>query len=979
MYNLLNKRELKAFLPPFITLSLLCSSSMVFAADSPVVQIIKSNAQGFAVDAGDGAAELQNIALMTADESNANQQWTELDRGDGYYSYQKVGTDFCIDGNDGGSKNQNVYLSTCDESSENQHWQKVDLDGAYQLIKRNAPSYALNGGSDGVDGQNINLWSSASASKNLQWLVNELGSDISVASVSATADDGNVPANTLDGDLTTRWSAFGDSQTITYKLTETVTLGSLDIAFYKGDQRLASFEVQVSEDASTWQTLFEGEQPELTLDPLTLQFDGASASYVRIVGHGNSSNKWNSITAVELYSADSSENSEDGNTDEDIVGDSADWMENIQLYGHGYSVPTDFTDDEFEYIANTFDVFTVEKRHAYNSYGGNPSTERATIGTAEKLKSINPDIKVLLYWNSVLSYTGLYETNTEIFAEHPEWVHSTWETAAGVSYDVYDLDNIDCQDWWVDAVSSIIEDGDLDGVFIDAGPKAGALDLIEGLSTAIDRVRARVGDDKMVIYNGYRVVSSTYMQAGPELIEHTSGVFVEFFLHAPLDTKEEAVLLFDELTEAYEDGKVIGLRGSPSHYLPGAEDPFLFTFASAMLFYGPNTYWLYNSSYNKTAWMYDYRSDYYDIATGASQGSPQRDGWVYTREFENITVRVDLENVTASITYKETTDDSSNSTQSINEAVVEVEFDEDLLDGEEGLFPALGWDGTQYNSVTYKTVDDEPMVLDIFLPDVADDSEPVPVVIYTHGGGWYTGSQDNLGYGYKKWVANALLDAGVAVVSVDYRLTASGSIIQDCVIDSKDAARFIAKYASWYNIDPQNMAFFGDSAGAHIAMNVGLTDNDAEAYLGAEELVNYNDFSVKGIVAWYGPVSFSSEQEDFWGGRSLNGFSDRLYGDESDTDIREQMSELVSPIAFYNSEDPYLHIIHGDMDTTIDHGHLQGMASYAETNNIVKFSSQTVVGAGHNFKQAGDDAIQPTAGTIVDQSVEKLLSFLNID
>ncbi|GAH48141.1 unnamed protein product, partial [marine sediment metagenome] len=69
-----------------------------------------------------------------------------------------------------------------------------------------------------------------------------------------------------------------------------------------------------------------------------------------------------------------------------------DWSEKIQLYGHGFSIPNNYTEAEFQYIANTYKVFTIEKRHAYGDYGGNPSTERATIGTAAKLKSINPDI-----------------------------------------------------------------------------------------------------------------------------------------------------------------------------------------------------------------------------------------------------------------------------------------------------------------------------------------------------------------------------------------------------------------------------------------------------------------------------------------------------------------------------------------------------------------------------------------------------------
>lgn len=339
-------------------------------------------------------------------------------------------------------------------------------------------------------------------------------------------------------------------------------------------------------------------------------------------------------------------------TDEPATATAKDWTEKIQLYGHGYSAPNDFTEDEFQYIADHYSIFTVEKRHAYKAYGGNPSTEAATIGTAEKLKELNPDIKVLFYWNAVMNYANLFESNVE-FAEHPEWVHSIWTNANGAEYEIYDLENIDCQDWWVNSVVDVIERGDLDGVFFDAGPKATVSGLSEALFTAMDRVRARIGDDKIIIYNGYRVPNVNTIQGGPDFIEHASGVFVEFFLNSPLDTKEEAAVLFDHLIDAYEDGKMIVPRGTPHSVLPGTEDPFLFTFASFLLFYGPNSYYIYNEGYNKTQGMFDYYPEYFDMATGKSLAPPQRDGWVYTREFENIFVRVDLENRTASITEKE--------------------------------------------------------------------------------------------------------------------------------------------------------------------------------------------------------------------------------------------------------------------------------------------------------------------------------------
>src|SRR5437899_452355 len=76
------------------------------------------------------------------------------------------------------------------------------------------------------------------------WCGNALADKLPVAGVSASADDGNVPANTLDGSLATRWSASGDGQWIRYDLGSSKTVGSLKIAWYQGDQRTSSFDVQ---------------------------------------------------------------------------------------------------------------------------------------------------------------------------------------------------------------------------------------------------------------------------------------------------------------------------------------------------------------------------------------------------------------------------------------------------------------------------------------------------------------------------------------------------------------------------------------------------------------------------------------------------------------------------------------------------------------------------------------------------------------
>lgn len=121
------------------------------------------------------------------------------------------------------------------------------------------------------------------------------------SAVTASANDGNLPVNTVDGSTGTRWAAQGDGQWIRYDLQAEKTVSRVRIAWYKGDARKEKFDIQVSRDGSAYSTVWSGQSSGLTSALETFDFGGVSARYVRIVGHGNTSNTWNSITETEIH------------------------------------------------------------------------------------------------------------------------------------------------------------------------------------------------------------------------------------------------------------------------------------------------------------------------------------------------------------------------------------------------------------------------------------------------------------------------------------------------------------------------------------------------------------------------------------------------------------------------------------------------------------------------------------------------------
>jgi acetyl esterase len=95
---------------------------------------------------------------------------------------------------------------------------------------------------------------------------------------------------------------------------------------------------------------------------------------------------------------------------------------------------------------------------------------------------------------------------------------------------------------------------------------------------------------------------------------------------------------------------------------------------------------------------------------------------------------------------------------------------------------------------------------------IAAGSEPLPVLIYFHGGGWVIGNiatHDGLCRSFAS-------EGGFKVVSVDYRLSPEHKF-PAAVDDAYGAVAWIEQHASEIGIDPNRMAVGGDSAGGNLA------------------------------------------------------------------------------------------------------------------------------------------------------------------
>jgi len=278
--------------------------------------------------------------------------------------------------------------------------------------------------------------------------------------------------------------------------------------------------------------------------------------------------------------------------------------------------------------------------------------------------------------------------------------------------------------------------------------------------------------------------------------------------------------------------------------------------------------------------------------------------------------------------------------------------------------------------VVYKTVGKRELQFDMYYPE-AGASRPCPVIVYTHGGGWAAGSRFGAASGGFAPLIKELIKKGFCIVSVDYRLYRKGGSVRmrDCVIDSKDALRYLVKNADSLNLDPKQVFVFGDSAGGHIAQMLLLTP--PASLVGDASLAKVNYQVVAGL-SWYGPCGFEKQslfnhddRPDF-----RDRFAPRIVGDERLTpEAKLRLYREMSPINYLKKNSPPLLMIQGDKDTTIPVKHAHHMAMRAKQ---VQAPVETLIiqNAGHNWRKV-DAAIKPSRAEIIQATVDFFVTHLN--
>lgn len=206
----------------------------------------------------------------------------------------------------------------------------------------------------------------------------------------------------------------------------------------------------------------------------------------------------------------------------------------------------------------------------------------------------------------------------------------------------------------------------------------------------------------------------------------------------------------------------------------------------------------------------------------------------------------------------------------------------------------------EYKGILFRQVSERELFMDIFVPE---NVEKPPVVMWVHGGGW--------GELNRTWsLVMPLLAHGYAVASVDYRycdeVTFPGQML-----DLKEALLYLKKHGGEYGYDAEKICLSGDSAGAHLACLIGVSEGNKAWEKPGE------DYSVQAIVDISGPISLGEilkEECKIPDGRKT---FEQLLGAPSDSKEILAAAAAADSLTYINGTEPPTLIIQGTDDPVV--------------------------------------------------------------
>lgn len=258
-------------------------------------------------------------------------------------------------------------------------------------------------------------------------------------------------------------------------------------------------------------------------------------------------------------------------------------------------------------------------------------------------------------------------------------------------------------------------------------------------------------------------------------------------------------------------------------------------------------------------------------------------------------------------------------------------------------------------AIPYLQTADPEHTGDLYLPPAGGSSRPAVVVV--HGGGWSGGSDQDPD---TIFLSHGLAQQGDVVFNINYRLAKQGPAFPQDVQDVKDAIAFLGSQAQRWQINPDEIAVVGTSAGGHLALMAAYTPNSG---LFAPPHYRGSTVHVAAVGSFFGPTDLTAFPASA-PARSTQIVAHYL---GATYDHNPALYHEASPISYLSTAVP----------TIMEHGTADGVVPYSQATELdqdlaragVAHQLVTVPGGRHGLMLG-------VPGTQRDQELAKLVTFL---
>lgn len=258
--------------------------------------------------------------------------------------------------------------------------------------------------------------------------------------------------------------------------------------------------------------------------------------------------------------------------------------------------------------------------------------------------------------------------------------------------------------------------------------------------------------------------------------------------------------------------------------------------------------------------------------------------------------------------------------------------------------------------VAYVTTGHERQKLDLFIPSGA--TNPLPLIIWVHGGAWMGGSKDQC-------PALPYLQKGYAVASINYRLS-QHAIFPAQIEDCKAAVRWLRAHAKENNLDSNRFAAWGASAGGHLVALLGTAGDAKQFEVGANLEVSSR---VQAVVDFFGPTDLTRMAKDALPGSRIDHDAPdapeaKLVG--GPVQDNKDKCAAANPITYAAKNNPPFLIMHGNKDDIVPYQQSELLRDALQKAGV-PVTFRIIEGAGHGF---GGPDIDRQVAAFFDQQLK---------